>query len=129
MGEDGADERLDDFAALWIRRGGADDDRLAEEEIDHGLDAPGDIVLDDDFLAGDAVEVFGEENVGAAAQAGDACGQAPFLGLAVGALGSGLAGIAGRQGFHRIAVVGPEPAESLGVAAEEPVEGVSERVV
>src|SRR5262245_38583618 len=85
-------------------RRGIDGDGLAEHEVDHGLDAPGDVVLDDDLApAGGAVvgERPGPLLLGRPPD--DARRQADLLRQAVPAPGAG-----GARGRQRVPVVRPE---------------------
>jgi hypothetical protein len=121
--EDGGGESGEGVAAARVGCGGDEDERLAEEVVDHGLDAPGDVVLDDDLLSGDGVAVRGEVGL-AGVVAGDARGHAPLLGLAVGALGSVLLGDG--AGEHGVPVVVPEAAAGGAVGVLEAGEELCE---
>ena len=109
---DGGEDALDGVLEVRVGSGGGDGDGAAEHEVDHGLDAPGDVVLDDDLLAAQGA-VVGDEAGGTGALvpcAEDARGEAAFLGEAV--LAAGLA--RGAAGGHGVAEVGPEEGEARG---------------
>ncbi len=120
VGEDLSQEAADDDAAARIGHGALDDQGFAEEIIDEGVDAPADVVFDDDFLA--AGDVYAEmssitgERSGALAGAGDAGRHSPFLRLAVGPIAEA---VGGGDGGHGIAVVGPEAALARPVDGEQ----------
>ena len=81
----GFEDAFDGAAERGVAGLGAERDGAAEHEVDHGVDAPGDVVLDDDFLAGPGAVVGGERGGERGAAAGDAGGQAALLGEAAGA--------------------------------------------
>jgi len=116
--DDGTQELFDFLGAFGIGGQGGDDDVLAEEVIDHGLHPPGDVVFNDDFLAGDAGDGLGEADFRAGAGAGDARGQAPFLALAIGSVGAGI-GVGDAADEHGVAVVGPEAAIARALGFDE----------
>lgn len=117
VGEDEAKEVADELSAGGIGSGGLDDQGFAKEVVDGGVDAPADVVFDDDFLAGDAGGEGCGIEVAAGTYAGETGGESPFLGLAIGACGAGFGGIGGVQ-THGVAVVGPESVV-VGLALEE----------
>ena len=86
-------------------------DRFSEKKIDHGIDAPGDIVLDDDLFALNVGDVFAGGGIGSVGKdlAGDADGQADLLCLDVAATAVGNTVGSSQQGFgRRVGVVIPQ---------------------
>lgn len=109
-GEDESEQAGEDGGQLWLRRGAEDLDFVAEEVVELGLDAPADVVFDDDFFAGGAGGDGcrgggGEECAAGGADAGDAGGQAPLLCLAV-RRGGGVVGGGGVERGNGVGVVG-----------------------
>ncbi|MHC4524414.1 MAG: hypothetical protein ACYSU8_02590 [Planctomycetota bacterium] len=86
-------------------------DGFSEKKINHGIDAPGDVVLDDDLLALNISNIFTSGGIGRIGKdlAGDADGQADLLCLDVAATAVGNTVGGGQQGFgRRVGVVIPQ---------------------
>ena len=117
VGEDEAKEVGDELPAVGISGGGLDDQRFAEEVVNGGVDAPADVVFDDDFLACDACGEGRGIEVAPGSHAGQTGWESPFLRLSIGTGGALVGSVGGKQP-HGIAVVGPESAV-VGLALEE----------
>ena len=103
---DGVEGALDSSCERRIARAGDDCERPAEQEVDHRVDAPRDVVFDDDLFALPGAVVADS------ACAEEACGQAAFLGEAVVSGGGVALRLSRAHGAHGVSVVLPERAEA-----------------